>query len=89
MAETPTSEEFLQYYAGAPPELTSFMVPMVLAHGVPYAVRYIQTERSNRSRFAPLIATYIEAFHAGDADKGAETAIALLDLAESIWKADA
>jgi hypothetical protein len=85
----PSVAEFMSFYAGADPAIVSFMLPMVLTHGVAYATRYILTERSNRQRFAPLISDYIKAFEAEDTDKGAEIAGKMMDLAESIWKADA
>jgi hypothetical protein len=85
----PSVEDFLALFAGADPALVSFIVPMVLSHGVAYAIRYLMTEKSNKRRFDALILAYIEAFKAGDTDKGAEIACKLLDLAESIWKADA
>lgn len=94
MPQLPSEEEFLSNYVAGPPSdvkaaLASFMVPMVLLQGVPYAVRYVLTERSNKARFTPLILDYLAAFEAKDADKGAEVACKLMDLAESIWAADA
>jgi hypothetical protein len=91
----PTAEEFLSpYVEGASKDLAkaalmSFMVPMVLVQGVEYATRYALTERANKQRFTPLIAEYLAAFEAKDADRGADAACKLMDLAESIWKADA
>ena len=95
LPQLPSEEEFLALYSegmsetGAKAALATFMVPMVLLQGVAYAVRYIQTERSNKARFTPLIMEYLAAFDAQDADKGADAACKLMDLAESIWKADA
>jgi hypothetical protein len=85
----PSVADFLALYEGADPALISFIVPMVLSHGVAYTIRYLLTEKSNKRRFDALILAYIEAFEAGDVDKGAEIACKLMDLAESIWAADA
>ena len=68
---------------------SAFLSTIELTLGSEMVKRYQKTETANYGRFEPLIKVYLTHYVQQDVEKASAAGLALLDLARSIWSADA